>query len=62
MVTALRQMLCSLMGTVWHGKKLLLVPIPKILERRLDELIEKRCNHYRQMMGCTLSRPGEFVP
>jgi len=36
--------------------------IPKFLERRLDELIEKRYNHYRQMMGCTPSGPSEFVP
>jgi Cu+-exporting ATPase len=27
-----------------------------------DELIERRCNHYRQMMGCTPSGPSEFVP
>ena len=30
--------------------------------RRLDELIEKRCNHYRQIMGCMLSRSRRVRP
>jgi hypothetical protein len=34
----------------------------KISRRRLDELIEKRCNHYRQMMGCTPSGPRRVRP
>src|SRR5262249_29509808 len=31
-------------------------------ERRLDELIEKRCNHYRQIMGCMLSEVSRNRP
>lgn len=34
----------------------------KISRRRLDELTEKRCNYYRQMMGCTLSGPRRVRP
>jgi len=30
--------------------------------RHLDELIEKRCNHYRQIMGCMLSRARRVRP
>jgi hypothetical protein len=28
---------------------------PKFLDAVFDELIDKRCNHYREMMGCLLS-------
>jgi hypothetical protein len=34
-----------------------MMPIPKFLERRLDELIEKSCNHYKQMIWSSASAP-----
>ncbi len=34
----------------------------QFLDAVFDELIEKRCSHYRQMMGCTPSGPSKFVP
>jgi len=39
-----------------------LLAFAKISRRRLDELIEKRCNHYRQMMGCMLSAARRVRP
>jgi hypothetical protein len=35
---------------------------PKFLDAVFDELIDKRCNHYREMMGCLLSGSRRVRP